>query len=75
MQTVDKSKALESKTRNSPLDDFKMPTKGIALEELERNIINSALEKASGNLSHAARLLKISRGKLRYRLEKLGINF
>ena len=51
-----------------------MPTKGIALEELERNIITSAMEKASGNLSHAARLLKISRGKLRYRLEKLGID-
>ena len=57
-----------------PSEHFTMPTKGIALEDLERNIINSALKKASGNLSHAARLLKISRGKLRYRLDKLGIS-
>lgn len=55
------------------LSRFNFPTQGISLEELERGIINSALEKAGGNLSHAARLLKISRGKLRYRLEKLEI--
>nr|NIT58940.1 sigma-54-dependent Fis family transcriptional regulator [Fodinibius sp.]NIV12699.1 sigma-54-dependent Fis family transcriptional regulator [Fodinibius sp.]NIY27523.1 sigma-54-dependent Fis family transcriptional regulator [Fodinibius sp.] len=46
---------------------------GISLEEIERLVMLSALEEASGNLSQAARLLKINRGKLRYRLEKLGI--
>lgn len=55
------------------VNHFRFPTKGIPLEELERGIIRSALDKAGGNLSHAARLLKITRGKLRYRLEKLGI--
>jgi len=54
--------------------NFRIPTKGIALEDLERKILNSAVDKAKGNLSHAARLLKISRGKLRYRLEKLGMD-
>ena len=34
----------------------------------------SALMKANGNLSQTARLLKINRGKLRYRLDKLEIN-
>jgi DNA-binding NtrC family response regulator len=61
-------------TSDNKTTQFKIPTKGIALEELERKIINSALKKARGNMSHAARLLKISRGKLRYRLEKLGMD-
>ncbi|MEJ2052538.1 MAG: sigma-54 dependent transcriptional regulator [Calditrichaceae bacterium] len=55
--------------------DFKMPTDGIPLEELERTIFTTALKKARGNLSHAARLLSISRGKLRYKLEKLNITY
>lgn len=52
---------------------IEIPAEGISLEELERDIILSALEKANGNLSQAARLLKIKRGKLRYRIERLGI--
>jgi transcriptional regulator with PAS, ATPase and Fis domain len=56
------------------LTDFKMPTQGLTLEQIERTIITSALDKAKGNLSHAARLLKISRGKLRYKLDKLDIS-
>ena len=55
--------------------EFKIPTDGIPLDELERTIYTSALEKARGNLSHAARLLSISRGKLRYKLEKLDISY
>ena len=55
--------------------EFKIPTDGIPLEELERTIFTSALKKARGNLSHAARLLSISRGKLRYKLEKLNISY
>jgi len=75
MKAADNPLSLEIGKNNSTLNDFKMPTKGIALEELEKTIITSALKKSEGNLSHAARLLKISGGKLRYRLEKLGIDF
>ncbi len=53
---------------------FEIPPEGIALEEIERNIILSAIETANGNISKASRLLKINRGKLRYRLERLNIN-
>lgn len=53
---------------------FEIPEEGISLEEIERDIIMSALNKANGNLSKAARLLRINRGKLRYRLEKLDIS-
>ncbi len=53
---------------------FHIPPEGISLEEIERDVILSAIELSQGNLSQAARLLRINRGKLRYRLEKLGIN-
>jgi len=51
-----------------------IPDEGISLENLERNILLSALEKAEGNVSRAARLLHINRGKFRYRMERLNIS-
>ncbi|MBL4802714.1 MAG: sigma-54-dependent Fis family transcriptional regulator [Emcibacter sp.] len=42
----------------------------IGLEELERNLIETAVTKANGNLSAAARMLGISRPQLAYRLKK-----
>ena len=65
----------ESKEKSiiQKFDEIEIPDEGISLEEVEKNLILSAIKKANGNLSHAARLLKINRGKLRYRLEKLGI--
>jgi len=54
--------------------NFEIPDEGIPLEEIERNIILNALEKANGNISKAARLLRINRGKFRYRLERLGLS-
>ncbi len=56
------------------LTTFEIPDEGIPLEEIEKNIILSALEKADGNISKAARLLRINRGKFRYRLERLGLS-
>ena len=55
------------------LSYFDIPDEGISLEDVERKLLLGALRKAGGNLSKAARLVKISRGKLRYRLEKLNI--
>lgn len=54
-------------------DRIEVPDAGISLEAVEKNLIQSALDKAKGNLCQAARLLKISRGKLRYRLKKMKI--
>lgn len=50
-----------------------IPPGGISLEEIEKGLIVKALEKSSGNRSKAARLLKIPRHVLIYRLEKFGI--
>ena len=47
-----------------------IPLDGISLEEVEKGLIVKALEKSNGNRSQAARLLKIPRHVLIYRLEK-----
>lgn len=47
-----------------------VPPEGIRLEEVERQLLASALELAADNKSKAARLLGLSRDTLRYRLEK-----
>jgi len=49
------------------------PTEGVDLEELERTLIAQALRSAGGNKTRAARLLRLTRDTLRYRLEKYGI--
>ena len=56
--------------RRSPLS-ADIPDSGIDLDGLERELILRALEKASGNVSRAARLLGLSRRTLQYRLEKI----
>ncbi|MBT7260632.1 MAG: sigma-54-dependent Fis family transcriptional regulator [Desulfobacula sp.] len=50
-----------------------IPEGGIALEDIEKSYIIKALEKAGQNRSKAARLLKIPRHVLLYRLEKYKI--
>ena len=52
---------------------FVLPESGISLEELERDLILQALEKANHNKTHAAKLLNISYDSLRYQLKKFGI--
>ncbi len=47
-----------------------IPDEGISLEEVEKAYVIKALEKAKQNRSEAARLLKIPRHVLLYRLEK-----
>ncbi len=50
-----------------------IPDEGLSLEAVERGLIKKALAKANGNRSEAARLLKIPRHVLIYRLEKFKI--
>jgi transcriptional regulator with PAS, ATPase and Fis domain len=51
-------------------EPWTLPPNGIVLENVERQLIESALKKAGNNKSEAARLLGLSRDTLRYRLEK-----
>jgi DNA-binding NtrC family response regulator len=52
---------------------IEFPEGGLSLEAVERALLVSALAKAGGNQSAAARLLGVSRDTLRYRLEKYGL--
>ena len=52
---------------------IKIPEEGIGLDSIERLVIQEILERTGGNQSEAARLLKIPRHVLLYRLKKLGI--
>jgi len=50
-----------------------LPEEGVPFEDLEKAILSAALDRASGNVAGAARLLSLSRETMRYRLKKLGI--
>jgi two-component system NtrC family response regulator len=50
-----------------------LPDDGVALEEIERQAIRRALDRCEGNVSQAARFLRISRQTLIYRMKKHGI--
>jgi DNA-binding NtrC family response regulator len=50
-----------------------LPDEGIALDDLEKNLIIKALEKHKGNQTRAAEYLGITRPTLIYRMEKYGL--
>ena len=75
-----KEPIIRSKDLNLPgmetratLLDPQIPDEGISLEEIEKAYVVKALEKAGQNRSEAARLLKIPRHVILYRIEKYGI--
>lgn len=43
---------------------------GLSFQEMEKKLLEEALQKASGNVSEASRLLKMTRNTLRYRMAK-----
>ena len=57
---------------SQPEQPWVVPTTGIKLEDVEYQLIHSAVDQADGNKSKAARLLGISIDTLRYRLKKYG---
>ena len=52
---------------------IEFPSTGINLEDVERQLIEKALEITRGNVTEAARKLGIGREALRYRVQKHGI--
>jgi DNA-binding NtrC family response regulator len=55
-------------------DGLWLPLDGsLSLEDMEKAIVNTALARAEGNVTGAARLLKSTRETLRYRVEKFGL--
>ncbi len=72
------SKLIEIGSSAHSLGDMDIPPDGIDLnqvmENMERRLVNRALEITGGNRSRAARLLGITLRSLRYRLVKLGMD-
>ncbi len=62
-----------NQTENSDEIHITLPSSGISLEELEKNIIQLALKKHAGNQTKAARYLQLSRDTLRYRMKKFDL--
>ena len=64
--------------KSSPTDgrgaagtQFRLPSEGVALEDVEMSLVRQAIDRSGGNQTKAADLLGISRDQLRYRLKKL----
>ncbi|MGE5892565.1 MAG: sigma-54-dependent transcriptional regulator [bacterium] len=53
--------------------DFKIPLGGIDIEQVEKDLIEQALEITKGNQTRAAKLLNLSRDALRYRMQKFNL--
>jgi DNA-binding NtrC family response regulator len=45
----------------------------VAMSRLERELVSRALQQTGGNVTHAARLLKISRKGLQLKMKELGL--
>lgn len=52
---------------------LEIPPKGIAMSEVVRDLILKTLDIVGGNQVQAAKVLGLTRSKLRYRMEQLGI--
>ncbi len=64
----------QSETENQPSNNrFILPESGISLDEMEKDLILQALEKAKNNKTFAAKLLNITYDTLRYQLKKFDI--
>jgi len=60
-----------NKVRIGTVEAWDLPSGGLALETLERDFIRQALEMTGNNQSAAARLLGLTRSKLRTRVKQL----
>ena len=52
---------------------FRLPPEGVSLDDVERQLVEQALERAGGNQTRAGALLGINRDQVRYRIEKFGL--
>jgi DNA-binding NtrC family response regulator len=57
------------------VDDTKyhLPDGGVSFRELERSLVEQALERTGGNQTRAARLLGMNRDQIRYRMQRYGM--
>jgi DNA-binding NtrC family response regulator len=66
---------IETQPKNKVEDQsqFRLPSEGVSIEEVEKSFIVQALKITGGNQTRAAKMLNLSRDALRYRLQKFGL--
>ena len=62
-----------SLTRSISPTQFILPPEGLNLEQVVRQLVVQALERANNNQAKAAELLGLNRDQVRYRTEKFGL--
>ncbi len=60
-------------TTEEPADQRSLLSFGLSVEEIEKAMLQEALQKTGGNVSEASRLLKVTRNTLRYRMAKYNL--
>ncbi len=68
---VDLTEPLSAGSTENPAG-ITLPPNGVSLESVEFELARQAMVRSGGNLTHAAKLLDISRDQLRYKLKKSG---
>ncbi len=63
----------ELRQASSSDSDLQIPESGMSLVDNERQLLARALEKTNGNQTQAARLLRITRDTLRYKMKKYNL--
>jgi DNA-binding NtrC family response regulator len=60
----------QSARSNGKIEKASLLAYGLSVEEMEKKMLQEALQRTGGNISEASRLLKITRNTLRYRMVK-----
>lgn len=58
----------------APATAFQLPPGGLVFEEVEKSLLQQALQQSQGNKTHAAKLLHLPYKAFLYRLEKFGLD-
>jgi sigma54-dependent transcription regulator len=61
-------------SRSAVAARFRLPAEGVSFDDVERQLVTQALERARGNQTQAGHLLGINRDQVRYRIEKFGLS-
>ena len=72
-ETLHTMKAAEAGPNAVPSADILLPAEGLKLDDVERRLVELALERTRGNQTRAAALLGLHRDQIRYRMEKYGL--
>jgi two-component system response regulator HydG len=60
----------QSAASNGKIEKTSLLAFGLSAQEMEKKLLQEALQRTGGNISEASRLLKVTRNTLRYRMSK-----